>query len=76
MIWSTHAQHQKKLCSVKELDRVLAKGSFQIKEWLCTSEVVQNQLAEVTIMNLDTEHKTPQAPSQVKVTATDKVSRP
>jgi len=31
---------QSALDSIQELDRVLATGSFKIKEWLCSSEVV------------------------------------
>ena len=36
---------KKAVQSIKELDRVLATGSFKIKEWISSSEIVLNELS-------------------------------
>ncbi|KAK3744937.1 hypothetical protein QZH41_007783 [Actinostola sp. cb2023] len=53
--------------SIKELDEVLATGSFKIKEWICSSEDLRNQLSIATesasetpktsVVNLDGEEE-------------------
>ena len=37
---------------IKELDRVLDTGSFKIKEWISSSEIVLNDLSQVSLRNL------------------------
>ena len=39
--------------SIKELDRVLATGSFKIKEWLTSEDEVVSHLAQDTVANPD-----------------------
>ena len=41
--------------SIKELDRVLATGSIKIKEWISSSEIVLNELSQVSLRKYDEE---------------------
>ena len=40
---------------IKELDRVLDTGSFKIKEWISSSEIVLNDLSQVSLKKPDEE---------------------
>lgn len=40
---------KKAVQSIKELDRVLATGSFKIKEWISSSEIVLNELSQASL---------------------------
>lgn len=41
--------------SIKELDRVLDTDSFKIKEWIWSSEIVLNELSQVSLKKPDEE---------------------
>lgn len=40
---------------IKELDRVLDTSSFKIKEWILSSEIVLNELSQVSLKKPDEE---------------------
>ena len=46
---------KKAVQSIKELDRVLDTGSFKIKEWRSSSEIVLNELSQVSLKKPDEE---------------------
>ena len=46
---------KKAVQSIKELDRVLATGSFKIKEWISSSEIVLNELSQAFLKKHDEE---------------------
>ena len=41
--------------SIKELDRVLETGIFKIEEWISSSEIVLNELSQVSLKKPDEE---------------------
>ena len=55
--------------SITELDRVLATGSFKIKEWIPSSQVVLNELAQAALRKPDKEKpdESPVVPTAVSL---------
>ena len=46
---------KKAVQSIKELDRVLDTGSFKIKDWISSPEIVLNELSQVSLKKPDEE---------------------
>jgi len=55
--------------STVELDRVLATGSFKIKEWIPSSQIVLNELSQVALRKPDEEKpdESPVVPTAVNL---------